>query len=180
MTEKRPKYGNWVLECINLLRSRKSRPDLERICRMMQKCHGIEEKDTEEDLATLVSAGVVTKRSYKGAISYRNASGWQKTVGSGKASRATRWVSEAIRVLDRGHGVCALDIEKYITAQHPYYHNLKGRIQFALKEDMESGRIWTASEGLYRMLESAEVIRAWFIRSTYSSLRVSEFSVVVW
>ena len=157
MTEQRPKYRNWILECINLLRGRKSRPDLERICRTMQKCHGIDERDTEEDLTALVAAGVVTKRSFKGAISYRNASGWQRSVGSGKASRAARWVIEAIRALDRGHGVNLPDIENYISEQHPYYHNLKPRIKLALKDDMESGRIWTASEGLYRLLESAEV-----------------------
>lgn len=156
MAEKRPKYMNWILECINLLRSRKSRPDLERICRTMHKCHGIDQRDTEEDLAALVASGIVTKRSFKGAISYRNASGWHRVIGSGKVSRAARWVSEAIRALDRGYGVSAVDIEKFITARHPYYHNLKARIKIALKEDLDHGRIWSISEGMYRLLESAE------------------------
>lgn len=156
MAEKRPKYMNWILECINLLRSRKSRPDLERICRTMQKCHGIDERDTEEDLAVLIASGIVTKRSFKGAISYRNASGWHRVLGSGKVSRAARWVGEAIRALDRGYGVSAEDIEKFISARHPYYHNLKARIKIALKEDLDHGRIWSVSEGMYRLLESAE------------------------
>lgn len=148
---------NWILECINLLRSRKSRPDLERICRTMQKCHGIDERDTEEDLSVLIASGIVTKRSFKGAISYRNASGWHRVLGSGKVSRAARWVGEAIRALDRGYGVSAVDIEKFITARHPYYHNLKARIKIALKEDLDHGRIWCVSDGMYRLLESAEV-----------------------
>lgn len=156
MTEKRPKYMNWILECINLLRSRKSRPDLERICRTMLKCHGIDERDTEEDLSMLIANGIVTKRSFKGAISYRNASGWHRVLASGKVSRAARWVGEAIRALDRGCGVSAVDIEKYISARHPYYHNLKARIKIALKEDLDHGRIWCVSDGMYRLLESAE------------------------
>lgn len=164
MAEKRPKYMNWILECINLLRSRKSRPDLERICRTMHKCHGIDQRDTEEDLAALVASGIVTKRSFKGAISYRNASGWHRVIGSGKVSRAARWVSEAIRALDRGYGVSAVDIEKFITARHPYYHNLKVRIKIALKEDLDHGRIWSISEGMYRLLESAEVSRQMLTR----------------
>ena len=164
MAEKRPKYMNWILECINLLRSRKSRPDLERICRTMHKCHGIDQRDTEEDLAALVASGIVTKRSFKGAISYRNASGWHRVIGSGKVSRAARWVSEAIRALDRGYGVSAVDIEKFITARHPYYHNLKARIKIALKEDLDHGRIWSISEGMYRLLESAEVSRQMLTR----------------
>lgn len=157
MSEKRPKYMNWILECINLLRSRKSRPDLERICRTMHKCHGIDEKDTEEDLAALVAAGVVTKRSFKGAISYRNASGWNRG-GPGKVSRAGRWVSEAIREIDRGHGVTLHEIESYISAKHPFYNNLKARIKLALKDDLESGRIWSPIEGRYRLLEAAEEV----------------------
>lgn len=156
MAEKRPKYMNWILECINLLRSRKSRPDLERICRTMNKCHGIDQRDTEEDLAALIASGIVTKRSFKGAISYRNASGWHRVIGAGKVSRAARWVGEAIRALDRGYGVSAVDIEKFISARHPYYHNLKARIKIALKEDLDHGRVWSVSEGMYRLLESAE------------------------
>ncbi|XP_068677105.1 histone acetyltransferase KAT6A-like [Montipora foliosa] len=156
MTEKRPKYMNWILECINLLRSRKSRPDLERICRTMHKCHGIDQRDTEEDLSVLIASGIVTKRSFKGAISYRNASGWHRVLGSSKVSRAARWVGEAIRALDRGYGVSAVDIEKFISARHPYYHNLKARIKIALKEDLDNGRIWSVSDGMYRLLESAE------------------------
>ena len=165
MAEKRPKYMNWILECINLLRSRKSRPDLERICRTMHKCHGIDQRDTEEDLAALIASGIVTKRSFKGAISYRNASGWHRVTGSGKVSRAARWVSEAIRALDRGYGVSAVDIEKFISARHPYYHNLKARIKIALNEDLDHGRIWSISEGMYRLLESAEVSRQMLTRS---------------
>lgn len=157
MAEKRPKYMNWILECINLLRSRKSRPDLERICRTMLKCHGIDERDTEEDLAVLIASGIVTKRSFKGAISYRNASGWHRVLGSGKVSRASRWVGEAIRALDRGYGVSAVEIDKFITARHPYYHNLKARIKIALKDDLDHGRVWSVSDGMYRLLESAEV-----------------------
>lgn len=156
MAEKRPKYMNWILECINLLRSRKSRPDLERICRTMLKCHGIDERDTEEDLAVLIASGIVTKRSFKGAISYRNASGWHRVLGSGKVSRASRWVGEAIRALDRGYGVSAVEIDKFITARHPYYHNLKARIKIALKDDLDHGRVWSVSDGMYRLLESAE------------------------
>jgi len=66
-------------------------------------------------------------------------------------------VGEAVRALDRGYGVSAVDIEKFISARHPYYHNLKARIKIALKEDLDHGRVWSVSEGMYRLLESAEV-----------------------
>lgn len=155
--EKRPKYMNWILECINLLRSRKSRPDLERICRTMLKCHGVAEKDTEEDLRALVEAKIVTRRSFKGAISYRNSAGWSKTHGQGRTSRAGRWVTEAIRVLDRGSGVSTHDVERYVEEKHPYYNNIKPRIKLAVNSDVENGRLWMVGEGRYRLLESAEV-----------------------
>lgn len=155
--EKRPKYMNWILECINLLRSRKSRPDLERICRTMQKCHGVSEKDTEEDLRALVEAKIVTRRSFKGAISYRNSAGWSKTHGPGKVSRAGRWVTEAVRVLDNGHGVTTQDIERYVEEKHPYYNNIRPQIRMAVNNDVENGRIWMVGDGLYRLLEAAEV-----------------------
>ncbi|XP_031574641.1 histone acetyltransferase KAT6A-like isoform X2 [Actinia tenebrosa] len=154
--EKRPKYMNWILECINLLRSRKSRPDLERICRTMLKCHGVSEKETEEDLRALVEAKIVTRRSFKGAISYRNSAGWSKTHGPGRTSRAGRWVTEAIRVLDRGNGVSTHDVERYVEEKHPYYSNIKPRIKQAVNGDVENGKLWMVGEGRYRLLESAE------------------------
>lgn len=155
--EKRPKYMNWILECINLLRSRKSRPDLERICRTMQKCHGVSEKDTEEDLRALVDAKIVTRRSFKGAISYRNSAGWSKAHGAGKVSRIGRLVTEALRVLDQGSGVSAQDIERYVEDKYPYYNNIRPRIRLAVNHAIENGRLWSVGDGLYRLLETAEV-----------------------
>ncbi|XP_043940445.1 uncharacterized protein LOC122812187 [Protopterus annectens] len=67
------RYREWILETIDSLRSRKARPDLERICRMVRRRHGPEPERTRAELERLVQARAVLRVSYKGSISYRNA-----------------------------------------------------------------------------------------------------------
>ncbi|XP_077461543.1 sterile alpha motif domain-containing protein 1 isoform X1 [Stigmatopora argus] len=72
------KYGEWILETIDSLRSRKARPDLERICRMVRRRHGSDPDRTRLELEKLIEAQTVLKVSYKGSISYRNAAKVQR------------------------------------------------------------------------------------------------------
>ncbi|KAL1005568.1 hypothetical protein UPYG_G00060770 [Umbra pygmaea] len=73
-----PKYRDWILETIDSLRSRKARPDLDRICRMVRRRHGPDPDRTREELEKLIEDQTVLKVSYKGSISYRNAAKVQR------------------------------------------------------------------------------------------------------
>ncbi|CAL8271359.1 atherin isoform X1 [Gadus morhua] len=73
-----PKYREWILETIDSLRSRKARPDLERICRMVRRRHGSDPDRTRTELEKLIQQQTVLKVSYKGSISYRNAAKVQR------------------------------------------------------------------------------------------------------
>lgn len=72
------KYREWILETIDSLRSRKARPDLERICRMVRRRHGSDPDRTRTELEKLIQEQTVLKVSYKGSISYRNAAKVQR------------------------------------------------------------------------------------------------------
>ncbi|XP_054897449.1 sterile alpha motif domain-containing protein 1-like [Poeciliopsis prolifica] len=72
------KYREWILETIDSLRSRKARPDLERICRMVRRRHGSDPDRTRTELDKLIQEQTVLKVSYKGSISYRNAAKVQR------------------------------------------------------------------------------------------------------
>ncbi|XP_067845933.1 sterile alpha motif domain-containing protein 13 [Heptranchias perlo] len=72
------KYKEWILETIDSLRSRKARPDVERICRMIERRHGLSPAETQQQLENLVRAELVIKVAYKGSNSYRNAAKWYK------------------------------------------------------------------------------------------------------
>ncbi|XP_069460083.1 fibril-forming collagen alpha chain-like [Ambystoma mexicanum] len=83
-----PRYEDWILETIDSLRSRKARPDLERICRMVRRRHGPEPERTRQELERMVQRRAVLRVSYKGSISYRNAARLQpprRSRGGGKA-----------------------------------------------------------------------------------------------
>uniref|UniRef100_A0A8C4NFD9 Uncharacterized protein n=1 Tax=Eptatretus burgeri TaxID=7764 RepID=A0A8C4NFD9_EPTBU len=66
-------YRDWILESIDSLRSRKARPDRQRICRMVERRHGLAAPRAEAALDQLVAASLVIKVAYKGSHSYRNA-----------------------------------------------------------------------------------------------------------
>lgn len=71
-------YREWILDTIDSLRSRKARPDLERICRMVRRRHGSEPERTCAELDKLIREQTVLKVNYKGSISYRNAAKVQR------------------------------------------------------------------------------------------------------
>uniref|UniRef100_W5MUY9 Sterile alpha motif domain containing 1b n=1 Tax=Lepisosteus oculatus TaxID=7918 RepID=W5MUY9_LEPOC len=77
-TMSEPKYRDWILETIDSLRSRKARPDLDRICRMVRRRHGSDPDRTRLELEKLIQEQTVLKVSYKGSISYRNAAKVQR------------------------------------------------------------------------------------------------------
>lgn len=74
------KHTEWILETIDHLRRRKARPDLQRICHVVKRRHGLGAADTENKLEKLVDAEIVIKVDYKGSTSYRNAAKWRKSM----------------------------------------------------------------------------------------------------
>ncbi|XP_077415550.1 sterile alpha motif domain containing 1a isoform X2 [Vanacampus margaritifer] len=104
------KYREWILDTIDSLRSRKARPDLERICRMVRRRHGCEPDQTCGELEKLIREQTVLKVNYKGSISYRNAAKVQRrcrkkddpvTASSAAATVAT--ATSAAAVNDANH-----------------------------------------------------------------------------
>lgn len=89
------KFREWILDTIDSLRSRKARPDLERICRMVRRRHGFEYDKTCAELEKLIQEQTVLKVNYKGSISYRNAAKVQRR--SRKKDDATFAVAAAAR-----------------------------------------------------------------------------------
>ncbi|XP_061844090.2 sterile alpha motif domain-containing protein 1 [Nerophis lumbriciformis] len=87
------KYREWILETIDSLRSRKARPDLERICRMVRRRHGSDPDRTRAELEKLIQDQTVLKVSYKGSISYRNAAKVQRKSRKKEAAAAAELVS---------------------------------------------------------------------------------------
>ena len=69
----------WILETIDQLRKRKARPDLERICHMLERRHRVAASQTEACLEKLVDAEIVMKVDYKGNTSYRNSAKWRRS-----------------------------------------------------------------------------------------------------
>lgn len=66
-------YREWILGSIDSLRSRKARPDLDRICRMVKRRYGSDWDRTRSELEKLIEERTVLKVNYKGSVSYRNA-----------------------------------------------------------------------------------------------------------
>ncbi|XP_053273218.1 sterile alpha motif domain-containing protein 1 [Pleuronectes platessa] len=85
------KYREWILETIDSLRSRKARPDLERICRMVRRRHGSDPDRTRTELEKLIQEQTVLKVSYKGSISYRNAAKVQR-----KSRKKSEFITSAV------------------------------------------------------------------------------------
>ncbi|CAL1277690.1 unnamed protein product [Larinioides sclopetarius] len=73
------KCGVLILDAIDQLRKRKARPDLDRICHMLERRHGLKGTAVNDELQRLVNEGTVVKVDYKGNTSYRNAAKWVKT-----------------------------------------------------------------------------------------------------
>eukprot|EP00794_Sanderia_malayensis_P008225 gene8225-9105_t len=146
-----------IMETIVLVRSRKARPDLERICKTMQRNHGVEPKETEKWLDLLCDKGIVARRPFKGAVSYRIVA--DEKTGSGKSNvryfRNVRKITKAISALDpHGLGVSFGSIERYITTHWPLtcsILSLRVRLRSSLRDGVEEGRFTKTLNGCYKL-----------------------------
>ena len=98
------KSQEWILDAIDHIRKRKARPDLERICHMVERKHGLSFEEIESDIGKLVNTGIVIKLDYKGSTSYRNAAKCIRWNSSGTTSNSkdmTLKILHAIRTLTK-------------------------------------------------------------------------------
>ena len=170
-----------IMETISLVRSRKARPDLDRICKTMQRIHGVDAKETEKWLDMLCEKGIVARRPFKGAVSYRIVA--DEKAGAAKAHaryfRIAKRITKTMQDLDpNGHGLNLNAIERYFTSHWPSpcsILSLRVRLRSALREGIEEGRFTKAGNACYKLgpqptNESLEVgsicgsKRVWFFR----------------
>jgi len=78
ITRSKAKHAGLILSAIDQLRKRKARPDLSRICHLVQRQHKLAIEQTRAELDTLVSEQLVVVVDYRDRVSYRNVPKWQK------------------------------------------------------------------------------------------------------
>ena len=168
---KAPGYKDWILETIDQLRKRKARPDLERICHMLERKHGVTFEETEADLERLVDAEIVIKVDYKGSTSYRNAAKWRKNHHLGaspntslqenaKHARTIKHIARkarnAVNALtnannNRAEGASLRDIENWISEKTDGNETPITQLQLlsVLNREVSAGRIKQIPGGSY-------------------------------
>ncbi|XP_002730583.1 histone acetyltransferase KAT6B-like [Saccoglossus kowalevskii] len=157
------KYKDWILETIDSLRSRKARPDIERICHMVERKHGVAAAETEAELERLVDSEIVIKVDYKGSTSYRNAAKWRKSHLSGNvlnSAETTRSLKIAVRKLTeedgRNSGTGIREIEKFLLADDHTTKLIKTNLQVALQREVDAGRLIKLKNGTNYTLKDSD------------------------
>jgi len=89
------KHAAAILSTIDQLRKRKARPDLSRICRIVQRQHKLTPEQTRAELDVLVNENLLVKVDFKGSVSFRNAAKWRRQC-HGKVAGNSRTVTVAV------------------------------------------------------------------------------------
>jgi len=116
-TLSKAKHAGAILSTVDQLRKRKVRPDLRRICHVVQRQHKLTAQQTRTELDILVSEKLVVKVDFKGSVSYRNAAKWRRqchsetrsnnrtaAVGCSRRNKTGRRVIKAVKNLTRQQG----------------------------------------------------------------------------
>lgn len=146
-----------IMETIALVRSRKARPDLDRISMAMQRNHNVDPKDTERWLDMLCEKGIVARRPFKGAVSYRIVA--DEKAGAAKAHaryfRNAKKIAKAIHDLDpHGLGVSLNAIERFVSTHWRTtcsILSLRVRLRSVLRDGIEEGRFIKTVNGCYKL-----------------------------
>ncbi|XP_064605380.1 histone acetyltransferase KAT6B-like [Liolophura sinensis] len=158
-------YKDWILETIDQLRNRKARPDLERICHMVERKHGLTFSETEAELEKLVDSEIVIKVDYKGSTSYRNAAKWKKSHVGGQvlnSNQVSRQLHEAMHALTAGEsgtgrsrtGTSYSDIENWLVELNGGEVDLEeSQLQTALQREVDCRRFEKLPNGNYAFRE---------------------------
>ncbi|XP_050343116.1 uncharacterized protein LOC126768815 [Nymphalis io] len=145
------KYKNQILAAIDHLRSRKSRPDINRICKFMLKCYKVTPKDTKADLKRCLKEKSIYKVDYKDNVSYRNAAKWRKKSTQNNKMSATvatserRIITSAIATLiyqDQSYlenGIAFDDLVRVAASQESKYS--KKQLETIINKELSSGSL---------------------------------------
>ncbi|XP_037978518.2 histone-lysine N-methyltransferase 2C isoform X1 [Plutella xylostella] len=147
------KHKNNILATIDQLRERKSRPDINRICKFMLKCYKVSPKDTKADLRRCVREKSILKVDYKDNVSYRNAAKWRKRAYKSTADMASttnasgerRIITSAIATLiykDQSYlenGIAFEDLVKSAASQESKYS--KKQLENIINKELSSGSL---------------------------------------
>ncbi|KAI5091035.1 sterile alpha motif domain containing 1a [Silurus meridionalis] len=134
-----PRYREWILDTIDSLRSRKARPDLERICRMVRRRHGSEPDRTCLELERLIREHAVLKVNYKGSVSYRNAAKVHRgrRRSSEQAAAKKSFSSSTSSSSSSSSSSCSSGKERASPAELQYSDSAQGPADHDPMEDME-------------------------------------------
>ncbi|XP_026751095.1 histone-lysine N-methyltransferase 2D-like [Galleria mellonella] len=145
------KYKHQILAAIDHLRSRKSRPDINRICKFMLKCYKVAPKDTKADLKRCLKEKSIFKVDYKDNVSYRNAAKWRKKssqnneMASSSATSERRIITSAIATLiyqDQSYlenGIAFEDLVRAAASQESKYS--KKELENIINKELSSGSL---------------------------------------
>ncbi|KAL0840282.1 hypothetical protein ABMA28_015560 [Loxostege sticticalis] len=145
------KYKNQILAAIDHLRARKSRPDINRICKFMLKCYKVAPKDTKADLKRCIKEKSIFKVDYKDNVSYRNAAKWRKKsnlnndMASTIANNERRIITSAIATLiyqDQSfleNGIGFDDLIKAAVSQETKYS--KKQLEAMVNKELATGSL---------------------------------------
>lgn len=153
------KRKEWVLETVDMLRQRKARPDKERICRMLDRLHGLTPEETHESLDALVNDGEVVKVHFKGNVSYRRPlrrfKGSENLMKSNNYNTSHR-ITHAIKTITKqtGDGVTFEELEQWLISKNPETRLVKHRLEKALQKEINSNMITRLSDGCFVTTES--------------------------
>ncbi|XP_050669022.1 uncharacterized protein LOC126968208 isoform X1 [Leptidea sinapis] len=143
------KNKNQILAAIDHLRERKSRPDINRICKFMLKCFKVSPKDTKADLKRCLKEKSIYKVDYKDNVSYRNAAKWVKTsdkkMSSPVATNERRIITSAIATLiyqDQSYlenGIAFNELVRVAASQDQKY--TKKQLEGIINKELSSGSL---------------------------------------
>ena len=152
----------WILETIDQLRKRKARPDLERICHMLERKHGRSFHESIADIERLVEKERVVKVDYKGSTSYRNAAKWKRNnsgSSNGQDVESLGKIKAAIKALaqkessdgaaGKGGGALAEEIEKWLLEQDPSTSLVDDALLQVLGREVSNGKLELSSDKKY-------------------------------
>lgn len=170
-------YRQGILQIIDELRSRKSRPDLNRICHLAEKRHGWSSCDTDSYIEKLVDSEDIAKVVCKGCVSYRNAGKWKKSYLGGNVlnSRSSSdMLVAAVKALTEGQvggelkGATLRDIERWLVSQKLDRDQLKCPLHVMLQREIDAGSLKRLPDGGYgigEMNEDGSVVKPTFVRN---------------
>ncbi|XP_076355865.1 histone acetyltransferase KAT6B-like isoform X2 [Tachypleus tridentatus] len=174
-------YEQLILNTIDQLRGRKARPDLMRICHMLERKHGVNSADVKAELQRLVDANIIIKVDYKGSISYRNVSKSTHSCSNGRngelfnSNEISKALGNAISQLTSREptktelGVSIEEIEKIFGTLSLNIKLTQNELKTALEREVNVGAIRKLTTGNF-VLASPCISQQNFDSSKYNCL----------